>query len=328
MNLYEIGFLRFLREISNSFLDFLFQAITFFGEQYCLIVLIAFFMFVINKEKGQRIAYSVFLSLCLNGALKSLVERVRPFKVDTSLSSIRKETATGFSFPSGHTQNAAVSYLSCALVIKKRWAYIASSILIILIGFSRLWLGVHYPTDVLVGLLLGVGCAFLGAYLHSKVEHDFAKKMKLYIISLLVFLPFILIFPFVKEFGTLAYSSDGIEIVLKDYRDFYISYAMFAGYILSVYLENKYVNYDCNTTLKIRLVRFFVGLAFIAVFYFGLKLVFEAFCEAIGMEQTLLMMILDMVRYFLVPLFGLGLYPIIMKKVLFKKEPKVDPVCE
>ena len=119
---FEISIIKTLRELSTPFIDGLLQTITFLGEQYVLIAVLAVVYFVFDKRAGQRIAYSIFTSISLNGAIKGVVKYERPFVYDTSYEPVRVETATGYSFPSGHTQNSSVTYISL-LYKRKRNGY-------------------------------------------------------------------------------------------------------------------------------------------------------------------------------------------------------------
>ncbi|MDD3171035.1 MAG: phosphatase PAP2 family protein [Bacilli bacterium] len=293
---FEISIIKTLRSISTPFIDGLLQAITFLGEQYVLIALLAVIYFVIDKKAGQRIAYAIFTSLSLNGSIKGLVKYERPFVYDTSYQPVRVETATGYSFPSGHTQNASVTYTSIALNFKKKWLYWVVGIIIFLIGISRVGLGVHYPKDVIVGWILGIGCAILCNYLHIKFENNLKKRTLLYLITFIIFLPFVFIF--------WRNSFSEIEI----YRDFYTGYAMFGGFIAGSFLEGKYVDFNCKNPLSIKLIRLGGAIICVALTQFGLDFIFP--------EGYIL---LDILRYFLVSFVTLGLYPVLFRKTLFKK---------
>ena len=144
MRNFELDIIRFFRDISIPFIDNLMQIVTFLGEQYVLILVLASIYFVFSKEAGEKIAYTIFTSLGVNNILKGLIKINRPFVTDPTIDAVRVETATGYSFPSGHSQNATVTFSSIAYHFKKRWLWITASILIFLVGISRVVLGVHY----------------------------------------------------------------------------------------------------------------------------------------------------------------------------------------
>lgn len=311
----ELSFLHTLRNASNSFLDLLFEGITFLGEQYVYIVIVLLVYFAIDKKKAENIVYAIFFSALVNGVLKLLVHRPRPFSSEVSnpVTPAREETATGYSFPSGHTQNSAVTYTAVALQFRKRWMYIVVPILVCLIGFSRLWLGVHYPTDVLAGLILGAGVAFAAWWITSKFTDTFEKKIKLFCISALVFLPFVIYFYIKYKIGFSAVTGEEeIYIYYKLNRDIIISYGLLLGALIAFIIEHKFVNFKNSSNLKTKVLRFVFALIFALGTYFGLNLIFKAI-DPCCVE-------LDFLRYFLVPLVGIGVYPVVTKKWLFSEK--------
>ena len=294
----ELNVLRFLRDISNPFIDAITEAITFLGEQYIVILILAILYFALDKKLGKKMAYIIFTSTCVNASIKGIAKRPRPFVVDPTLDSVRKQTATGHSFPSGHTQSATTTYISLAYnnTFKKKIIWSIAVSLSILIGLSRLVLAVHYPTDVIVGLILGIVCAIGLTLLFNKFANNVKNEHILYVITLAIFIPFCFIF----------YKSSYEEIYI--YKGFYTGTAMFAGFILGSLIESKYVNFDNKVSIKIKLLRLLgVGVLY-ALIQFGLKPILP--------KENIFM---DMCRYFMVTFSILGLYPLIFKKTLFKK---------
>lgn len=289
---WELNLIKFFQSNANGFINFLAEAISFVGEQYTLIVILAFIYFVYNKEMGEEIAFSVFLGVCLNNALKGLIKAPRPFQVDSEISAGRESTATGYSFPSGHAQNSATFYGSIAVEFKKRYITIIVITLVFLVSLSRIYLGVHFPKDVIVGMILGFLTALGGVYLYRKFSYSLKTKMMVLLFSALAFLPFIFIF----------YHRDFEEIKL--FRDFYTGYALFLGFIPAIYLENKYVKFSNEAKLSKKLIRFGLALIVFMAILFGLKVIIPK-----GY------IFLDMLRYGLVSFVGMGLYPLSFKKL-------------
>ena len=112
-------------------------------------------------------ALLVDLVIC-NGILKPLVHRIRPFDVRTGIELLVKRP-TDFSFPSGHTAASFASVMALYLAGEKK-IWISSLGLAVLIAFSRLYLYVHYPTDVLGGVVAGLAAGALGYWLVKKVS--------------------------------------------------------------------------------------------------------------------------------------------------------------
>jgi membrane-associated phospholipid phosphatase len=291
MNL-EIEILKWFQHISTSFLDIVAELITMLGEQYLLIIIVVFVYFVYNKKLGEIFAYSVIVSATLNNTIKGIFQAKRPFEVNPDIINKRPETSTGFSFPSGHSQNAATFYTSLGFILRKKWTWIVFGIIISLVGLSRMYLGVHFFRDVILGIILGIGMAFLGQYLFNKFGDNPRSKIILLGITALVFLPFLIIF----------YKSD--YEALGKFKDFYTTYALYIGFAIAIIIENKYVNFTCDTALSKRIYRFVIALFLFIAIQFGLKSVFPA-------ENIFF----DMLRYFLNGFVTLGLFPLTFKSL-------------
>lgn len=141
-----------------------------------LAVLLLFF----RKTRAAGIILLCTLALCfLTSELlfKLIIQRPRPFVVNPNIT-LLISPPSGTSFPSSHSCLAAAS--ATVLLVKKRWLGIIALILAICIAFSRLYLCVHFPSDVLCGLLLGVICALIMLWLGKKLnlENRLTKKSK------------------------------------------------------------------------------------------------------------------------------------------------------
>ena len=155
--------LRFLQTIRTGFGDFLLGTITHLGEETVFLAVGLLFLWCIDKKRGYYILFAGFVGTVLNQFLKILCRVPRPWVIDPEFSIVEsaRAEATGYSFPSGHTQSAASLFGGIALSEKKhrwiRWGLVA---ILILVAFSRLYLGVHTPADVLTSLLLGAILVF------------------------------------------------------------------------------------------------------------------------------------------------------------------------
>ena len=117
-----------------------------------------------TRRVGCVLAAALLIDVALcNLLLKPLVARVRPCDILTEVQLLIPRP-DDFSFPSGHTAASFASVTALWLAGKKRWALTALPVGI-LIAFSRMYLCVHYPTDILGGVLVGVGCGWMGAKL-------------------------------------------------------------------------------------------------------------------------------------------------------------------
>lgn len=173
----EINILLFIQEhIKNDILDFVIPKISFLSDTGWIWILTAVVLLFLKKYRRYGIALSIGLVFCGilgNLILKPLVARVRPYDVYTDIN-LLVEKLNDFSFPSGHTYSAFCGAV-VLLAANKKIGYFAL-VLAILTAFSRLYLFVHYPSDVLVGMIMGVGLAFLSLYLVKLFERRKLNK--------------------------------------------------------------------------------------------------------------------------------------------------------
>ncbi len=282
----EIDFLRMLEGIRSGFLDKVFEFITMLGEETLLIILMAIIYFMYDKSLAKKLFFITAMSLSLNCIVKNSVKRPRPFT--RGISCVRKETATGYSFPSGHTQTFSTWSNALAVNIKKKWFLCLTLSLSFLVGFSRLYLGAHYPSDVIAGLVFGFLFAFLGNALYDKVKN----KSVLYISALLILTPFVAFF-----------------IIKPDalYEDFFKLYGMIAGFVLAVIFEEKAVNLEKASTAK-NILRVVICVV--------LAVIIKEILKALFITDILrLSLFLDAVRYFLLVFLIMGVCPWVFKKI-------------
>jgi membrane-associated phospholipid phosphatase len=275
----ELEILKSIQSINNNFFDVFFEIITIFGEELFIIPVLAVIYWGIDKRFGEYIGFSIFSSLLVNNFLKDIFKFNRPIG-EENIRSLRVETATGYSFPSGHSQGAGTFYSSLSFYIRKKTIYFFSFIMIILIGFSRLYLGVHYPKDVLVGIILGVFISYITYFFYYRV----LSRNKMYIILLMIFAPLLL---FVES------------------ADFYKIYGSYFGFVLGIILEKKYINFNTDIKFIKKFLRIFLGIGLIFILKISLKIFFVDH------------VIFDMIRYFFIVFFGIGIYPMIFNKLSF-----------
>lgn len=146
-------------KVKNKYLDFIMPKVTRLGD-FGLIWNIISIALIISKEY-RNIGFKAVTALCLcillgEGIIKHITKRVRPFVINTDLK-ILIHKPRGYSFPSGHT----ASSVAVASILAIYFSQIAVIVFVLafLIGFSRVYLCVHYPSDVIIGAVLGIICA-------------------------------------------------------------------------------------------------------------------------------------------------------------------------
>ncbi|SHH41372.1 undecaprenyl-diphosphatase [Anaerosphaera aminiphila DSM 21120] len=170
MNL-EIEILKYISGLHMPLLDKIMIFITSLGNSGLVFIAIGIILMLRKKSRREGINILLALGICFifgNVIMKPLIARARPFTI--SEVELLIKAPTDFSFPSGHTYSAFAAAMSSYFYNKKR--SIALFIFAIVMGFSRLYLYVHYPTDVFVGALFGIGCAILAKY----ILDTFTKK--------------------------------------------------------------------------------------------------------------------------------------------------------
>ena len=169
----EGSILLFIQEnIRCSYLTPFMKMVSFIcdhGEVWILLALIMLFMKK-TRKCGTVIAVSLLLSYIVNNLiLKNVIARPRPYEMVEGLIPL-VERLSDYSFPSGHT---GASFAAAFAIIKSRLPYlrIPALILAIMIAFSRLYLGVHYPTDVAAGMVIGI----IMSYVAYKIVSHFYR---------------------------------------------------------------------------------------------------------------------------------------------------------
>ncbi|MEG1965516.1 MAG: phosphatase PAP2 family protein, partial [Oscillospiraceae bacterium] len=167
----ELEIIRFIQSFSSTMNDRIFEVITMLGEEFFVVAICTWIYWCYDKAKGKYIAYSLFTAITVNNIVKDIFKLPRPIG-QAGILSKRVETATGYSFPSGHTQTASTLWTSISILSGKVWVYVISILAVVLVAISRLYLGVHYPKDVLVGAILGIIIPFVSCYLFEKFRNE------------------------------------------------------------------------------------------------------------------------------------------------------------
>lgn len=166
--------------LKNAFLDVVMPIITMFGDGGIFWIACAVILLCIPKTRktGLGMAFALIMGLIVcNITLKPLVGRIRPYDFQEKLGVViplLTERMHDYSFPSGHT--IASFEAATVLLINNKKLGIPAMILAVLIAFSRLYLYVHYPTDVIFSVFAGILFAFLGNWLAGKVMARFPGK--------------------------------------------------------------------------------------------------------------------------------------------------------
>lgn len=145
--------IRAVQQFRTPALDALFKAITSLGSKEFYFLILPFLLWCIDFAIGARVAAIFVFSTYINVGLKNVFQLPRPRTLDPP---VELYGAHGYGLPSGHSQLSVTIWGAIAAAFERTWTWIAAGVLAFLIGFSRIYLGVHFPTDVLAGWFVGV----------------------------------------------------------------------------------------------------------------------------------------------------------------------------
>ncbi|MBR1471368.1 MAG: phosphatase PAP2 family protein [Lachnospiraceae bacterium] len=289
---WEVRLMEWLQSGMGPFGVALAGFLTACGEEIVLILLLGYIYWCYDKEFGKFIGINIVVGLVWNTMLKNIVLRRRPyfdhagiqcFKPVEPEADIYDISEQGFSFPSGHSTNAVLSYSSMPLYKKNRFLTVAAFVMPLLVGLSRVLLGVHYPTDVLCGWLMGAVIIFLNSFLQKKVQ----KKWKLYL------------FFFLSGVPGMFYCRTS---------DYYTCMGIMAGLFLAILFEEKYVHFEMTRSIPACIARLLGGFAV----YFALNTLLKLpFPKELLISDTMTAYMIRFVRYIIVAFAALGVYPML-----------------
>lgn len=149
--------------IANPVLDAVALALTNLGAEEAYIVLLVIGYLAVDARAVRTLALALLISFYANQQLKAMFDTVRPYvdHPDLLRSEGAYETAPGPAFPSGHAQSASTFWGLAAMLGRRRWLTTVAAALILSIGATRVYLGVHWPIDVIGGIAIGLAIAFL-----------------------------------------------------------------------------------------------------------------------------------------------------------------------
>ena len=171
INSIDIATMEFVQNnLHNPIMDKVMIFITSLGDAGFIWILIALGL-LINK-KYRKVGITLLVALVLgvilgNGILKNIIERSRPF-INMEGINLLIKAPTSYSFPSGHTTSSFAAALVLSMNFKNKTVYIF--ILAALIAFSRVYLGVHFPTDIIAGIILGLSCGYIAIFIGKKIS--------------------------------------------------------------------------------------------------------------------------------------------------------------
>ena len=308
-----MSFLYFLEEIRNPVLDFLFSIVTLFGEETVFMAVGMIVFWCVNKQKGYYLLSVGFVGTVINQFLKILFRIPRPWVKDPNFTIVEsaREAASGYSFPSGHTQTSVGLFGGLALKFKNRAIRIASIALCVLVPLSRMYLGVHTPADVGVSIVIALVLIFVLAPIFEKAERS-PKVMYALLFSLtgimLTYLLFISFWSFPEE----VFHVDNVHNYISAVKNAYTLTGCMLGFLVVYTVDLKWLKFDTKAVWWVQIIKIAGGLALVL----AVKELLRAPLEAILPANTWARML----RYFLMVVTAGTLWPMTFKYLGGKKE--------
>lgn len=255
-------------------LDAFFAFFTFLGDEEFYLLFFPLIYWSVDRAVGVRLMVVFLLSGLVNQVAKHLAAQPRPFQYDARVKEI--VGTEGFGLPSGHTQSAIVVWGYLGTAVRKRWFWVLAGMLMVLTPLSRIYLGVHFPTDVLGGYVLGIAMLWLWLRYGTRLEEWFFEQETIHQLILITAIP-------------------ALAMAAWPTEDMVTGGGTMVGIGAGLVLERRLVGFDVAGPVAQRALRFLLGMVILAGLWLGLRAAFD------GLEPA---NILRLIRYSLVGLWG------------------------
>ena len=293
-------FLYMLEKIRLPGLNEIMLGITTLGEETAFLVIALIVFWCFDKRRGYLLMAVGFMGTIFNQYLKLTFRVPRPWVRDPNFTILEqaREAAAGYSFPSGHTTMAVGTFGSLAVTEKKKWLLAIFVFLAVLVGFSRMYVGVHTPEDVLVGALTSV---LLIIAFRSVIYGD--KKTAMYLLfgfmmlASVAFVLYVSLYPFPADFDP-----HNLESGVKN------AYTMLGcvfGAVAVYFVEARYIKFCEKAVWWVQLIKIVGGIAVVLAVKEGLRFPLEWIFSGHMAARA--------VRYFMIVLVAGILWPMTFK---------------
>ena len=291
-----------LEKIRTPFWNGVMSAVTQLGGEVIFIVAAGVVCWCVSKWEGDYLMTIAFCGTVLNQFLKLICRVPRPWVQDpnfTIVESARAE-ATGYSFPSGHTQNAIGLFGGMARWGGRRRVRLGLTALALVIAFSRMYLGVHTPADVGVSLVLAAALV-LGLYPLMRRAQEKPRYMGYVLAAMLVVSGAFVVF--VEAYG---FSADtDAENLASGIGKAWKMLGAVAGMTLAWLLDRRYIHFETQAVWWVQVIKVVVGMALLLAIKSGLKAPLLALLGHEGLAGG--------VRYFLLVLVAGAVWPLVFR---------------
>lgn len=300
-----------LESIRVPWLDTVMAAITHLGEETVFMVAALFVFWCVSKRHGYYLLAIGFAGTVLNQFLKLLFRIPRPWVLDSDFTIVEsaRAQATGYSFPSGHTQNAVGTFGGIARFTRRKWVRVAAIVVAVLVPLSRMYLGVHTPLDVGVAAVIAVALVFALYPLmeRSDSRHGVMGAVLAVMLALAVgYLLFVSLYPFPADVDA-ANLASGVENAWK-------LLGATVGMLVGWWLDVRFIHFDTRAVWYVQLIKLVGGLALLLGIRAALKAPLAA---ALGAGAG------GAVRYGVMVLFAAAVWPMVFAPLCHALEKRV-----
>jgi membrane-associated phospholipid phosphatase len=277
-----------IQSFHNSFLDAFFLAITWLGNPEAYVVLLALIYWCVNRQWGQRMIVLVMTSAWINEVVKTLLRLPRP---DPARVRVLAQGTT-FGFPSGHAQTPGVIFWGyLAARVRQSWFTVVALVMIFLMGLSRIYLGAHFPQDVIGGWVIGIVVLLVWLRYEDRLAARWHALSTGQQVALSVIAPLLMLLAVPPDFYG-HYPNENAGTIS----------GILLGAGLGAILEERTVRFRVAGSLARRTARYLVGAILVGALYIGGALLPEL--EPWGLDIAL-----RVLRYGLVGLAAVWLAP-------------------
>ena len=291
-----------LAELRTPFLDALLGALTNCGGELVFMAAAIIVFWCVSKSCGYYMLTVGFVGTIVNQFLKLVFRIPRPWVKDPDFQIVEsaRAEATGYSFPSGHTQNAIGLFGGMALWGGRRWVRLGLTALALIIAFSRMYLGVHTPADVGVSLVLAAALV-LGLYPLMRRAQEKPRYMGYVLAAMLVVSGAFVVF--VEACGFPA--DMDAENLASGIGNAWKMLGAVAGMTLAWLLDRRYIHFETQAVWWVQVLKVVVGMALLLAIKSGLKAPLLALLGHEGLAGG--------VRYFLLVLVAGAVWPLVFR---------------
>ena len=271
-------------------------AITYLGDEITFLVLALIFFWCIDKRLGYYILSVGFLGTIANQFMKLWFRVPRPWVLDENFTILEqaREGASGYSFPSGHTQSSVGLFGTIAYTTKNKLVRLFCLAAVILVPFSRMYIGVHTPLDVCAAAIMAaILIFFLRPVVLGKNPRVFPVFLGIMLAVAVGFLCFVELFPFPADIDP-----HNLQSGLKNA---YTLLGSIMGMVIVFFVESKWIHFSTKAAWWVQITKVVMGLGLVLLIKNGLRAPLEAaFGALIGRS----------VRYFLIVIAAGILWPL------------------